>query len=373
MERSKLKLGILTSTRADFGIYQPLLQELTTSFSDIDLELIVFGTHLSPFHGYTLREIEEFGSFTIHKVFGMPLSDTPQAIAKGYGHLVSAFSQFWAEHTYDWVLALGDRYEMSAAVQAGIPLGVNFAHLHGGETTLGAIDNIYRHQISLAAKLHFVATETFAERVREITHSRAVHTVGALSLAGLQTLSLPDWHSTQERFSLPVDTFALITFHPETIAYQDNEAYSRIAQQALARLAQQIPVIITLPNADTAGSLYRLAFKELQEKQPEQVFLVESFGKLHYFGAMRQAAFLLGNTSSGIIEAASFGKYVVNVGDRQKGRPQSRNTFDASFNLDAIESACTKALSAGVYTGENIYQRPDTAIKIIEHLLHASL
>ena len=372
MERPILKLGVLTSTRADFGIYQPLLNAISEHSSGLKTELIVFGTHLSRFHGYTRSEIEVFIDFPILEVHGMPLSDTPQAIANAYGNLVSNFSQFWAVHNYDWVFALGDRYEMSAAVQAGIPKGVKFAHLYGGETTLGAIDNIYRHQISLAATLHFVATDAFAERVKEITHSPYIYSVGALSLDNLSKLKLPEWSQVKERFGIATDEFILCTFHPETVAYGQNAEYSREAAKVLIQLSEMCPVVITMPNADTEGTLFRQAFKNINAKSPTRIFLVESFGRLNYFAAMKQTKFLLGNTSSGIVEAASFQKHVVNVGNRQKGRPQSQNILNAEFNAKAILRTCHKAFKAGKYEGQNIYQKPDTANHILKHLTDAS-
>lgn len=373
MDRSRLKIGVLTSTRADFGIYQPLLKELEDHSGEFETELIVFGTHLSRFHGYTKSEIEAFTDFPTHEVYGMSLSDTPQAIADAYGSVASNFSQFWATHNFDWVLALGDRYEMSAAVQAGIPQGVKFAHLHGGETTLGAIDNIYRHQISLASTLHFVATEAFAERVKEITHSPHIYAVGALSLDNLSQLQLPSWGQVKEQFGMKTDEFILCTFHPETVAYGQNSTYSQKAALALTQLAETLPIVITMPNADTEGTLFRNAFETLKNQQPDNIILVESFGRLNYFAAMRQTKFLLGNTSSGIVEAASFKKHVVNVGDRQKGRPQSGNIINASFDVDSILTASNQALAAGDYHGINIYHKTGTANCILKHLTDASL
>ena len=373
MERPRLKIGVLTSTRADFGIYQPLLEELSGQVNLFQTELIVFGTHLSRFHGYTRSEIEASSDFPIHEVFGMPLADNPAAIANAYGSLVSSFSQFWASHTYDWVLSLGDRYEMSAAVQAGIPQGVRFAHLHGGETTLGAIDNIYRHQISLAATLHFVATDAFADRVKEITHSDQVYPVGALSLDNLSKLKLPAWAQVKDKFDIKADQFALCTFHPETVAYEKNAGYSKEAAEALAQLAKKLPVVITMPNADTNGTLFREAFSALKAKSPDRIFLVESFGRLNYFSAMQQARFLVGNTSSGIVEAASFQKHVVNVGNRQKGRPQSKNIINAEFDAQAILTASDKAIEAGTYAGNNIYHKACSADLMLKTLANAAL
>ncbi len=370
MERYTIKLGILTSSRADFGIYQPLIHALKQD-ARFEVELIAFGTHLSPYHGRTIVAVEA-EKLRVHQVFGMPLSDTPEAIANAYGLITANFAQFWAQHSFDWVLALGDRFEMAAAVQAGIPQGVRFAHLHGGETTLGAIDNIYRHQITLASQLHFVATPAFAKRVASLVEKdNNIHWVGALSLSGIESLVLPSWGKVQEQFRIKAEDFVLVTFHPETVAFEKNQAYSQIAAKALENLAQEYTIVITMPNADTAGSLYRDAFLAFAKSYPERVFLAENFGRLNYFAAVRAARFLLGNTSSGIIEAASFGKYVVNVGDRQKGRPQSDNTINAIFEESSILQACQQVAEKGDYQGTNIYHKTNCVQQIIDQLIHA--
>lgn len=371
MERSQIKLGILTSSRADFGIYQPLLNKLQKLPDEVKTELIVFGTHLSRFHGYTLLEIANHYHFPIHKINGMPLGDSPEAIANGYGNLVTNFSNFWATHTFDWVLALGDRFEMSAAVQGGIPQGVKFAHLHGGETTLGAIDNIYRHQISLASQIHFVATDEFGERVREITHSVKVYSVGALSLDGIEQIQVPAWDVVKAGFNIPVDDFILCTFHPETVTFKNNQQYSEEIIKSIREIVKQLPVIVTLPNADTAGTIFRQAFISLKAELPDRVFLIENFGRLNYFSAMKQASMLLGNTSSGIIEAASFGRFVVNVGERQKGRPQSTNVINVPFEKNDIVTEVFKTLNKGSFTGKNIYYIEGTTDMILNILRNA--
>ena len=365
-----MKIGVLTSSRADFGIYQPLLKRMVDD-GRFEVEIIAFGTHLSPYHGYTIRNITEAG-FAVHKqIQGMPLSDVPEAIGNAYGNLVINFSQFWAESDYDWVLALGDRYEMSAAVQAGIPMSVHFAHLHGGETTLGAKDNIYRHQITLASALHLVATQAYAEKVQSLVGQQEnVFWVGALSLDGIEDLQTPKWRTIADENNLPAeDGFILVTFHPETVNYDLNNAFCEIASDAMQALAASNKIIITMPNADQAGSIYRKRFELLKAQNPEQIYLVENFGRLKYFSAIKHARFLLGNTSSGIIEAASFGKYVVNVGDRQKNRAQSDNIINVPFNRQKILTACQKAAEKGNYSGSNIYSRPNTSTQIIKLLL----
>ena len=174
-----MKIGILTSSRADYGIYLPLLQKLKLD-SFFDLEIIAFGTHLSKFHGYTLDQIENDGYSKIHKISSLISNDDEQSIATSYGLTVLKFAYFWANNQFDMVFCLGDRFEMSAAVQAGIPFGVKFSHIHGGETTLGAIDNIYRHQISLASQFHFTSSDIYSDKIAHLKGNiKNVYTVGA--------------------------------------------------------------------------------------------------------------------------------------------------------------------------------------------------
>src|SRR6187402_1429695 len=165
-----MKIGVLTSSRADYGIYLPLLRKMKNDPS-FGLEIIAFGTHASKFHGYTVNEILDSSFGKVHIISALISNDDEQSIATSYGLTALKFADFWAQQQYDWVFCLGDRFEMSAAVQAGIPFGVKFAHIHGGETTLGAIDNIYRHQITLASALHFTSTDIFKNKVIDLIGS----------------------------------------------------------------------------------------------------------------------------------------------------------------------------------------------------------
>ena len=152
-----MKIAVLTSSRADYGIYLPLLNEIKKDHF-FDLEIIAFGTHLSIKHGYTLDDIEKDGYDTIHKITSLIDDDSEKGIVVSYGRTVLEFSNFWENKYFDLVFCLGDRFEMNAAVQACIPFGIKLAHIHGGENTLGAIDNKYRHQITIASDIHFVST-----------------------------------------------------------------------------------------------------------------------------------------------------------------------------------------------------------------------
>jgi GDP/UDP-N,N'-diacetylbacillosamine 2-epimerase (hydrolysing) len=363
-----MKIGILTSSRADYGIYLPLLLKLKSDLF-FELEIIAFGTHLSKFHGFTITEIEQNEYNVVHKISSIISNDDEQSISTSYGLTVLKFADFWQSNKYDLVFCLGDRFEMSAAVQAGIPYGVKFAHIHGGETTLGAIDNIYRHQLTLASSLHFTSVKLFSSKVIELKGSKKnVYTVGALSLDGIPNFKPIEKTTFYKNYGIPLSDFALITFHPETINPEVNHKHALEMRKALEKLSDFLFLVITMPNADTLGSIYRNEINKLSDSLPNKVLCIENFGKENYFSAMYYCKFLLGNSSSGILEAATFGKYVINVGDRQKGRLQSKNVLNSIFSSENILEKTLIALNKRNYDLENIYLKNGTADRIISVL-----
>jgi GDP/UDP-N,N'-diacetylbacillosamine 2-epimerase (hydrolysing) len=363
-----MKIGILTSSRADFGIYLPLLKQMEKD-DFFDLKIIAFGTHGSPFHGETISEIKKTGFNNIDLIQSLLLNDNPNGISTSYGLTITKFSDYWSINKFDLVFCLGDRFEVSAAVQAGIPFGVKFAHLHGGETTLGAIDNIYRHQITLASKIHFSSTEAYKKRIESIIDNREhIYNVGSLSLDSIEEFQFMGEENFKNKFDLTNAPFVLITFHPETVKIDKNQEYALEMKSALKEMSNEYFLVITMPNADTNGKIFRNAIEELKTEIPQQVLCIENFGKTNYFNAMRYSEFLVGNTSSGIIEAASFGKYVVNVGNRQKGRAHSENVIDCEFEADKILNAVFQLKELGTFEGENIYRKSNTANTIIDIL-----
>ncbi len=365
-----MKIAVLTSSRADYGIYLPLLKALKED-TYFDLKIIAFGTHLSYFHGHTIDQILSDGFEVDFRIETVQASDTPNAISTSIGITFLKFADFWNSHQneFDIVFSLGDRYEMFAAVYSGIPFNIKFAHLHGGETTLGAFDNIYRHAITLTSKLHFVSTDNFAKRIHEITGSDENCVVtGSLSLDKFSEIKL----QTKEEFNLKwqIDLSSpsiLITVHPETVAFRKNQNFAEELYKALYELTSTHQLIVTMPNADTSGSIYRRLFVILKELFPLKVFLIENLGKQSYFTCMKYASLLIGNSSSGIIEAASFEKYVINIGDRQKGRLTSENTVHVPFDHKLIIDA-TFTYADKVFLGKNIYYRNSPVQKIINKL-----
>lgn len=362
-----MKIGVLTSSRADFGIYLPLLNKMKAD-SFFKVELIVFGTHLSAFHGYTLKDIESSGMKADHRIETVPDGDAPGDISNAVAKTFREFASFWSGHSFDMVFCLGDRYEMFAAVLSGVPFNIKFAHLHGGEKTLGAIDNVYRHSISHASTLHFTSTEEYADRLRamldDTTH---IYNAGSLSLDNLNQISLCTVEEFKEKWTIDLNLKpVLVTFHPETVQAEKNEMFANEITDFISELDHN--VVVTMPNADTAGNQVREILKE-KLQHTSHVKMIGNFGTQGYFTLLKHCLFVMGNSSSGIIEAASFGKYVLNIGDRQKGRLQSGNVVTTSIDKRAMKEAYRQILEKGEFKGENKYRsKRSVADFIVEQL-----
>jgi GDP/UDP-N,N'-diacetylbacillosamine 2-epimerase (hydrolysing) len=363
-----MKIGILTSSRADFGIYYPLVKELWNDDS-FEVEIIAFGSHLKKEYGYTIEEINKLGFDVKHKIDTLTKNDGAVDISNNIGDAIMKFSHFWDKNKFDLVFALGDRYEMFAAVTAAIPFNIDMAHLHAGETTLGAIDNIYRHSISLISKYLFVSTDEYKERAIEINQqAENVFNVGALSI---DNLVHQDFYSTEEFYKVfKIDlktTSILTTFHPETVSLEKNEVYVDELIAALAVLKDKYQIIITMPNSDTMGNMIRRKLINFS-KGLDNIKLVESFGMKGYLSAMKNCTMLLGNTSSGFVEAAFFPKWVINLGDRQKGRILTKNILNTKVFKEEILSSVNIVENSELPLNTNIYGDGNVSKKIISRI-----
>lgn len=361
-----MRVGVLTSSRADYGIYLPLLKGLKQD-PFFKLNIVAFGTHLSHFHGYTANQITGNGFEIKYKLETVPKEDTATAIADSIGETIRIFAQFWGQHKdeFDIVICLGDRYEMFAAVMAGVPLQVKFAHLHGGEKTLGAIDNVLRHAISHASFIHFTATQFYADRLKVMLDSpENIFYVGSLSLQNLVEIPFLSLQEFKDKWDIDLNLrTVLVTFHPETVNSAENTNHAN-ELVALIKQNKALQFLITMPNADTSGNEIRAIFKDGLEHQPH-VKMLENMGTQGYFTAMKYAIFLLGNTSSGIIEAASFKKYVINLGNRQEGRYSSKNIFHVPVKRERMQVAIDEIIHNPEFTGENVYFKEDPVKNVI--------
>ena len=363
-------IGVLTSSRADYGILKPLIT-LIENDERFKLTLIVFGMHLEKKFGLTINEIKEHTKSEIKQVKCMPESDNKFDISYGYGEILKKFSSFWENNIFDYVISIGDRFEMSAAIQSSIPFEIKIVHIHGGETSLGSIDNIYRHQITLASSMHFTSNEIHSKRVSEIIGSNSkkkIFNIGSLSLVNLTSLNIPDWKSVAKKNNLPDANYILTTFHSETVDSEMNKLHVKTVKECLEFLSKYSNVICTSSNADTYGDLYNEMFKKISLVN-QKIFFTKSLGKLNYFSALKSCLFVMGNSSSGIIEAASFKKYALNIGKRQLGRVKNKNVIDVDFNFNSIADKSIRLLnSQNIYNGKNIYElnfNPKKLLKIL--------
>jgi GDP/UDP-N,N'-diacetylbacillosamine 2-epimerase (hydrolysing) len=362
-----MKIGVLTSSRADFSIYLPLLKKINND-QNFELNIIAFGTHLKKEYGYTVDSIVKEGFDVAFKIDSLNNDDSPLAISNSMGKTIIEFSELWSTTKFDLVFALGDRFEMFAAVASSIPFNIKIAHIHGGETTLGAIDNCFRHSITSMSTYHFVVAEDYKKRVVEIVgNSKNIFNVGSLSFDNLSSLKLLSILEFKQSFDIDLEIPSiLITFHPETVNYKLNENFVNEIILALSSLTKY-QQIITMPNADTTGKMVR---KNLisYSKNKSNVKIVESFGTIGYLSCMKHCNFLLGNTSSGFAEAAYFPKWVINLGDRQKGRIVTPNILNVSINESEILNAVGKIEDASALKKIDIYGDGTAAEKIISHL-----
>jgi GDP/UDP-N,N'-diacetylbacillosamine 2-epimerase (hydrolysing) len=363
-----MKIGILTSSRADFGIYQPLLNKLWED-NYFNCEIIAFGTHLEKNYGLTINDIIKSGFQVKHQIKTTPKGDSPANISESIGKTIVKFSGFWETNDFDLIIALGDRYEMFAAVASASAFNLNIAHIHAGETTIGAIDNSYRHSISLMSNYLFVTTEEYKARSIEITQNQTnVFNVGALSIDNLTQTKLFSISDFYHKFKIDLNIPTILsTFHPETVSYKKNEIYIRELIASFRKLTKDYQIIITMPNADTMGIMIRSKLEEYAKTEPN-VILIESFGMIGYLSCMKHCKFLLGNTSSGFVEAAYFPKWVINLGNRQEGRILTPNIVNCNINESKILQVIGEISNKDIKGDTNIYGNGNAAEKIIDQL-----
>lgn len=360
------KIGILSCGRSDFNIYLPLLKYLEDS-NDFDLSIIAFGTHTSHFHGYSLKLFHEQGFKKIISVDALLSDDKQDSIAISMGLTQIRMTEIWRNEIFDILICLGDRYEMFAAISSSLPFNLKVIHLHGGEKTLGAIDNSFRHAITAMSDIHLTSCDAHMERVKEIIEPESyknVYNVGSLSLVNPDINNLMSKKEFFDKFKYDFkNPTILCTYHPETKNYESN--IQNVKQLIKFFENTSYHILFTLPNNDSMGAKLRELIIEYS-KTNKKLRPYDFLGSRGYYSAMSHAKFMIGNTSSGIIEAASFGCYVVNVGNRQQGRQCSDNIYHVDCEYQEISKAISKIESKGKYLGDNIYQKKNSLEMIID-------
>ena len=337
-------IGVVTVARSDYGYSLPILRRLIGS-QELRPYLIATGSHLSSEFGLTVEQIEKDG-WRVDECIPMLLSsDTPESVAKSIGIGIMGFAQSYARCAPDMLLLLGDRFEMLAAAAAALPFKIPIAHVAGGESTEGLIDESIRHSITKMSHLHFTATEFYAKRLLRMGEEQWRVTVsGSPGLDNLNDIELLSCDKLNNLigmdFSRPV---LLATYHPVTLEYEKTSWY---IQEFLSALDDSgADILITCPGADTSARTIAIAAREFARMRPNRAKFVDNLGTQVYFSLMAHAASMVGNSSSGIVEAASFKLPVVNVGNRQRGRVHAENVIDTGYSRAEIARGIDKALS----------------------------
>jgi UDP-hydrolysing UDP-N-acetyl-D-glucosamine 2-epimerase len=372
-----LKICVVTGTRAEYGLLYWLMKEIQAD-ADLQLQIISTGMHLSPEFGLTYRTIEEDGFSIDAKVEMLLSSDTPVGIAKSIGLGVIGFADALERLKPDIMVVLGDRYEILAAVQTALVSRIPVAHIHGGETTEGAIDESIRHAITKMSCLHFVAAEAYRTRVIQLgEHPDTVFNVGALGIENIKRLQLLDKSQLEKsmNFELSSPGF-LVTYHPATLG----ATAPQVAMQALLDALDHFPeakIIFTKPNSDTDGRVLGQMIDEYSQRNEKRVAVFTSMGQVRYLSALQFVDVVIGNSSSGIIEAPACKTPTVNIGDRQSGRLKADSIIDSLETTESIVAGINKALSPSfrerIKQGVSLYGYGESALQIKDHLKQANL
>jgi UDP-hydrolysing UDP-N-acetyl-D-glucosamine 2-epimerase len=367
-------IAVVTVARSDWGLYLPVLQRLRDE-PDVRVHLIAAGTHLSPEFGETIVEIEGDG-FTVDDRVETVDEDSPLGVARSMGRATQGYAEVYERVKPDLVLVLGDRFEMHAAVVAAVPFTLPVAHIQGGELTQGAIDDQFRHSITKLAHLHFPSTEPYGRRLVQMGEEPwRVVVSGAPAIDNLLAREPLPQAELERRIGFPLnEPTLLVTYHPVTLEYEDTESQVRALLAAVEETS--LGAVFTYPNVDTAGRSVTKLLHEFAADR-ERTVLVENLGSQAYLSVMRHAAAMVGNSSSGIIEAASFELPVVNVGRRQEGRIRPTNVIDVGYEPDEIAAGLRRALDpafrAELAGLENPYGDGHAAERIVRTLKDVEL
>lgn len=371
------KIAVFTATRAEYGLLRPLLLRLQDS-PQCSLQLLVSGTHLSPAHGYTLREIEQDG-FCPAACIPMDLtSDTGTGLCTSMASLLAGLSACLETLQPDMMVLLGDRYECMVAGLAASMCHIPLAHIHGGESTEGAQDDAFRHALTKLSHWHFTSCERHRQRVIQLGEDpEKVWNVGALGVENVRATDFLPEHAVREALALDQHTpYILCTFHPVTLE-QGQEITQMHELCAALRTFTEYYCIFTGANADAGGAAINALLTAECAAQPQRLRLFASLGTRLYLSAAKYAACVVGNSSSGIIEVPSLGTPVVDIGNRQQGRQRAASVLHCSAKahdiITALRSAVSPAHKQNLKMAENPYEKNHTSASIAQVLTSYSM
>ena len=367
------KIAVFTGTRAEYGLLSWVIQDLQDS-DDVELQLLVGGMHLSPEFGMTVSQIEADGIPIAERLEFVLSSDTSVGMSKSMGLATISAAEAFARQRPDLLVLLGDRYEAIAIALAATSARIPIAHIHGGESTEGAIDEAIRHAVTKLSHLHFTAAEPYRRRVVQLGEQPdRVFNVGAPGLDSVRRLRLLELNelSTQLGFALS-RPYVAATYHPVTLDPAG-------AADGLGRLLTALDahpdhqVVLTYPNADAGGRALIPVIEAYRAAQPDRVFLAKSLGQLRYLSLLKHAAAVVGNSSSGIIEAPAFGIPTLDIGDRQRGRVAADSVVHVGDDDRSLRRGLAQVLGRATQercrATSNPYGSGDASRRIVEVLL----
>ena len=374
---SKKKIAIFTGTRAEYGLLYWIIKALH-EFDDIELQLLVGGMHLSPEFGNTVTQIEADGFPISEKIEFLLSSDTPVGISKSMGLAIISAAEAIERHNPEILILLGDRYETLALAQTAMLARVPIAHIHGGEVTEGLIDEAIRHSITKMAHIHFTSTETYRRRVIQLGENPdKVFNVGAPGIDNIVRLKLlkNEELSSEIGFEL-LGPYFLVTYHPVTLEINGSAKSLKNLLFALDKYPEY-QIIFTYPNSDTYGRQLIDLLHDYQNVNPSRVYVAPSLGQFRYLSLMKHCTAVIGNSSSGLIEAPSFKVPTVNIGNRQKGRLAGCTVVQTSDDIEEISKSIKHVIKPEFRQKCKSYNNPygdgETSNKIISTLRKISL
>lgn len=365
------KISILTASRAEYGLLKPIINKLNRQ-NEFEVYIVVTGAHLSPEFGFTYNEIIHDGNIIHEKIEILLSSDSPTSISKSMGLAMISFAEYFERLKPDMLLVLGDRYETLAVCIAAMNQKIPIAHLYGGETTQGALDESIRHAITKLSYLHFTSTQDYRKRVIQLgEHPDRVFCIGAMGIENIYNQKLMSKQELESSINFDLKApYALITFHPVTLEDSSSEEQFQ-ALLNVCKKHQNMSFIFTKANADSDGRIInKLIDNYIQEN--ENAIAFTSLGLTRYLSALKYCEMVIGNSSSGLIEAPSFGIPTINIGDRQKGRLQAEsviNCLPKTKEIDmAIKIASSQSFKQKVKNIVNPYGDGKSSDKVVEIL-----
>lgn len=336
------KIAIVTATRAEYGILTPLIRAVSDD-SELELQLVVTGTHLSDQYGYTVTEIERDGFPILRKIPILENGNTPYDISLTMANAIKGFAVFFRDEKSDMVVILGDRTEMLGVACAAMNERIPIAHLHGGEVTEGAVDDSVRHALTKMSYLHFTAAEVYRERVIRMGESPTrVFNVGSLGTENILHVSLMREEDIRKSAGIPPKVpYVVVTYHPVTL--EENSVMEQVNNLCGAMAERRdLFFLITMSNSD-AGGVTANEILSVYGGSHDNASFVQNLGMLRYLSAVRYADFVLGNSSSGVLEAPVLGTPTVNIGDRQRGRIMADSVVCCGCDKSEIVAAMGRA------------------------------